>query len=1281
MKKIIFIIGLGWLGDFANAQNNINQYEYWFDNDFANRVTTNVIPTEQFTLNTAVSATGLENGLHSFNIRFRDEDLNFSSVVSQFFQKVNQDIPGANAIAGFEYWFDDDYANKVSQAVTPQSLYQLNTVISASQLAVGLHTFHVRFIDTGGNWSPTVSQFFQKVNQDTPGTNAIAGFEYWFDDDYANKVSQAVTPQALYQLSTAISAIQLSVGLHTFHVRFIDTGGNWSPAVSQFFQKVNQDTPGANAIAGFEYWFDDDYANKVSQAVTPQTLYQLNTAISASQLAVGLHTFHVRFIDTGGNWSPTVSQFFQKVNQNTPGTNAIAGFEYWFDDDYAGKVFQTVTPQALYQLNTDLNADLLENGLHKLHIRFQDLGGSWSSPVSQFFQKIGQGAGIPNVISSYRYWFDGDVNTMVNQTLNAPSNPLFLLTDLNLSQLDTGQHQINLQFRDTPGQWSMVVTDTIIKLGEPRLDNITPNSGGNTGTVTVNLHGTGFYSGTNVRLVNPGIDTITSMSNSTVIIKGQRIQTTFNLMDKSIGEYDVEVTISGGIVLTLIDGFEVTEGTPVQLWSSIQGFDVIRPNQWQNYTVIVGNNGNVDATGVPFWISTPQNVEVDFDFPVTNPYGNAFDYDTIPNTFLTDTVWMMPSQSKMNSFVISKIPPNQSRTFSYKIKTPPTSNFEIQSWVNKPLYDVLQVLDKSPLECYKVLFEKSLLEKVELPVECGYSALDNIITIWKDSPYGDIFLGPGTSDPDYGSIEYILNFTKSLASMAVTCIDVAIGGAVGDLEKVVYLYHGTNSIIDIFQDCSGTVSALNQVIRKNLTVVNSYDPNDKIGPSGGGSENFYNNLTPYNYVIHFENLDTATAKAQAVLVLDTLDAAVFDYSTFQLGDLHIRDTVLNIPIGRQHYERLYNMVASQNVVVKITANFNDTTGVASWLFESLDPKTLTPVANPFNGFLPPNQNAPEGEGAVHYSVKLKSNLPNNTLIKNKAYIYFDNNPPLVTQEWQNTLDNIKPHSQVNQITAIQNNTLFNVDWNGIDTSSGIRDYDIYVSTNDGAYRPWLLNANFTNATFNGEVDSTYCFYSVATDWAGNVEAAPLLPDICTLISVTDTDCDGVPDGSDLCPGGDDSGPCNATSFPGFGNIPSGWICGNNNNKVEICHNGNTLCVSPNTVQAHLKHGDFLGPCSSCGGQNRIASINNDTFDPAEQFEMVISPNPTGDRINIHLIGEIKGEMLLTIYDHLGQVVLQAPLEDGQTNTSLDLAVLQPGIYLIVSSSGNDRLMKRFVVAR
>lgn len=50
--------------------------------------------------------------------------------------------------------------------------------------------------------------------------------------------------------------------------------------------------------------------------------------------------------------------------------------------------------------------------------------------------------------------------------------------------------------------------------------------------------------------------------------------------------------------------------------------------------------------------------------------------------------------------------------------------------------------------------------------------------------------------------------------------------------------------------------------------------------------------------------------------------------------------------------------------------------------------------------------------------------------------------------------------------------------------------------------------------------------------------------------------------------------------------------GNGNNNTPVCHNGNTIYVNQNAVQAHLNHGDVLGTCDGCIDPNLI---NNEIF--------------------------------------------------------------------------------------
>jgi hypothetical protein len=157
--------------------------------------------------------------------------------------------------------------------------------------------------------------------------------------------------------------------------------------------------------------------------------------------------------------------------------------------------------------------------------------------------------------------------------------------------------------------------------------------------------------------------------------------------------------------------------------------------------------------------------------------------------------------------------------------------------------------------------------------------------------------------------------------------------------------------------------------------------------------------------------------------------------------------------------------------------------------------------DPFIGFLPPNKTSPQGEGFVSFSVGLKKELKTNAEIRNKASIIFDVNPPIITNNYLNTLDLDSPESKVYPLNnALENHFL--LEWTGSDKGSGIQHYSIYVLVNDTLLYPWITNTTVLSAPFEiGEIGSTYKFYSIATDNVYHLENAPADYDAVTTITV------------------------------------------------------------------------------------------------------------------------------------------------------------------------------------
>jgi hypothetical protein len=119
-------------------------------------------------------------------------------------------------------------------------------------------------------------------------------------------------------------------------------------------------------------------------------------------------------------------------------------------------------------------------------------------------------------------------------------------------------------------------------------------------------------------------------------------------------------------------------------------------------------------------------------------------------------------------------------------------------------------------------------------------------------------------------------------------------------------------------------------------------------------------------------------------------------------------------------------------------------------------------------------------------------------------------------------------------------------------------------------------------------------------------------------------------------------------------------CGNNNNKVTLCHNCNTICIDASAVPAHLANHpkDHLGSCGPCQAMEER--------ELEDQFN--VFPNPFSSTTNIALVfakdqqvsvevWSIDGKLIKTIFT--GNVSAAS-----QYNYVLDGSMLMPGMYFV-----------------
>ena len=300
-------------------------------------------------------------------------------------------------------------------------------------------------------------------------------------------------------------------------------------------------------------------------------------------------------------------------------------------------------------------------------------------------------------------------------------------------------------------------------------------------------------------------------------------------------------------------------------------------------------------------------------------------------------------------------------------------------------------------------------------------------------------------------------------------------------------------------------------VRIDRPVQTAVDPNEKAGPAGAGAERFIEGDNPLPYEIKFENLATASLPAREVVITDDLDETRLDPSTVTLGPVNFGDVYAGPPPGLKHWTTDIDLRPDQDLIVRVNGDLQGDD--LTWRFEALDPETLQPPTDPSAGFLPPNDNPPEGEGSVLFSGSTVGGLPSGSEVSNRAQIVFDTEAPILTNTFLNTLDNDVPTSQVD--SAVQPDpcqTNLDVAWSGSDQASGIRDYDVYVSIDGGPAALWRLQTTSTAGTYPGQDGHAYQFFSVAHDRAGHQEATPTTPDASVAASLSGCGPGGDPPG-------------------------------------------------------------------------------------------------------------------------------------------------------------------------
>lgn len=834
-----------------------------------------------------------------------------------------------------------------------------------------------------------------------------------------------------------------------------------------------------------------------------------------------------------------VAAIFNIDNAGAQTVRAVAA-EYWIDQDFAGRQPVNVSPGAIVNIDQMLNTGDYPSGYHTLHFRVKDSRDAWSIVESRLFIA---GGGPNATVDRMRYWvvdeeaaendeFIGTFEDRAEIELDGGA-PVVVVEDvLDLSSYPAGRYTMVAQFRQAgSGEWSETMLHDFSVCG---VSEIIP------GKSSVWREGPARPQGGCEAFVDTDPRTIATAhvrgfclddAESVTLVhstSGDRVETksmkympnidallvTFDLTEAELGAYDVEVVVAGATEVLDTAYKVLAGGVSHPLRAELIGDLRYRLGRALPVTLKVTNENNIDEYDVPVRFELPYRTEVELvgvEYRrLPQDAGFQIPPQSIPQFFIDDLNEPICNEDAGKcvwEIVVPHVPSESAASYKLRLTFPDQEAEETRVTV-RALGPLQWNIDE--IECYLEIYRDVLEMDLEMKQEFGECVCQTLGT-------SNVSLTEQAGD-GAGSLLHtglVGNTLNDFVTMGVSCAAHALGDSLfqakyGDGEDNPYLVAAREFReelarvaiepydLDYLLCDSARRNPPYPIYEYEFTQVASFDPNMKAGPSTIGNA-AVSGQKALEYAIFFENLEDATANAQVVRVTDQLDPEVYDLSSFAFRGYGWGDTIFYQPPGMTYDSAYVDMRPEEDFLVKIISEFNPETGFAEWRFTTVDPQTLELTEDLFAGFLPPND--PEtgsGEGYVTFAVKVKEDLPQGRAVRNKATIYFDNNAPIETNTWQNTIDFLSPESEVVNAEVIgSGHDRIVLHWEGEDdpVGTGIRSYAIYYAINGGPYELWQANLTGLSDTMDYDGNNDYYFYSIATDFAGNVEAAPETEDL------------------------------------------------------------------------------------------------------------------------------------------------------------------------------------------
>lgn len=1040
-------------------------------------------------------------------------------------------IAQAQEITYLEYFIDIDpgYGQGTNVAFSANETIDLSFIANLQSVENGLHTIFVRTKDNLDNWSIVQAKSFVRLAGIGASIPQILRAEYFIDTDpgFGQGIAINFLPLPELELDFEVDLSNIETGLHQLFVRIQDHTGAWSTVHYENFIRLTGAGQETSEIIYAEYFIDTDpgFGNANSLAITNGKTVNLTTDIDLQAIATGLHRFSLRVQDNQGAWSTLLSDIFIRL-EGIGGVTEITELEYFIDTDpgLGNGIKIPFTAATLENLTISLDVSSLADDLHYYCVRAKDNAGKWAIlQCKEFCTPI-------SPISKFDHIQVGNMVSFINESINADS----YLWDFG----DGTTSNLSNPIKEYPiGNYTICMKaisdcmehESSIELNLKGVEDYRPKSGGNGGKIFMDIYGIGFDDQTKVYLTKSGETDILPLEFQ--FINSSHLTVLFNLNQATLGNWELVVEYNGVSSFQVTNDFLIEPATNIRPTLRIIAPTFGRTNVFQPVNLIVENPNNNDLEGVPMFIYLPEGTTLNFDFSIFVPVDEVIDYGDYIGPISIDTIFGVNTTGfELYSFIIPFIPAKGTTSYPVEVLMGTSGNeLPINGFLGNPMYSGLNDAvngggngggdggNSCPFipdfqNCLAEAIKDAVFDRIgvgPLSVACACSIMDLRQNDFYKNLDDEDFVRNNAGNLQNGLLSYLAKVMKAVSDCGTISAPATSAIDIGDLELALDI--GSNIVKGLIKGEDSHFycdKAFPPVEPETHTIQRIFaaDPNDKLGYEGVLTEKYVNNQNFY-YTIRFENLEDATAPAQTVTILDTLDKNIFDFKTFELGNVKIGNATINVPSSRTSYSVDANLGFEGDILVRLNAKLDTVSGVICWQFLTLNAATKELVSNPAAGFLPPNVNSPEGEGSVSFSISLKETIESGTQIFNQASIIFDANDAILTNTWMNTLDQIAPISEIN--AAIPDNrinsnkTIATLIWTGQDTDSGINNYRVYGKKNGGLTLLYLYNVDTTMGQVEIELDSVYEFYAVAIDNVGNEEAIPLVADIILQLDSSD----------------------------------------------------------------------------------------------------------------------------------------------------------------------------------